>query len=186
MFCIKVHKHSSKVITNARKTAQVAHEIEQTSECWWGRAGTRKLALPAKPPCYRPIHWSSSPSFSIFSIRVNLGNSFLILPSSRAIFQLSWFSFPQDHVKNQDKKIILHKQLWFLTKIILHKWKQKKGYFRPGLVNYVICHATWQQHQQYWGPVEETAGVRRPSNGWYREGWLWSQALSQINACYHW
>lgn len=56
MLCIKVHKLSSKVINNPRKTAQVAHEIGQVSECWWGRAGTRKLALPANPLCYRPIH----------------------------------------------------------------------------------------------------------------------------------
>lgn len=42
MACIKVHKHSSKFVTNLGKIAQLAREIGQVSECWWDRAGTRK------------------------------------------------------------------------------------------------------------------------------------------------
>lgn len=101
--------------------------------------------------CAIDIHQSSSSSLSFFSIGTSLGNSFLLLSSSRAISLLSQFSSPQDHVENQGKESILHKHK-HVQMLIKNNFTQMKAK-RVILANDLACHVTWQQHRHYCGSV---------------------------------
>lgn len=47
MLYFEVCEHSSNVTTNTRKYAQIAYQIGGVTECWWDKAGPRKLFVVA-------------------------------------------------------------------------------------------------------------------------------------------
>lgn len=50
MLYFNVYKQSRNVINNSWKLAQITHETEEITECWWAKAGTRKLEIVTYTP----------------------------------------------------------------------------------------------------------------------------------------